>query len=119
MGSVEAIIGPSWGTSSGINLSEGRGGNDRQRPSAGPSGAFADPPGRGPPGCATLEPEDVMVAFLLWCLLLVLCWPLALAVLVLAPLIWLVLLPFRLAGYAVEGVLGLVRLLFTLPGRLV
>jgi hypothetical protein len=60
-----------------------------------------------------------VAAFLLWCILLVICWPLALAVLVLAPLIWLLLLPFRMAGYAVEGVMGLVRLLFTLPARLV
>lgn len=60
-----------------------------------------------------------MATFLLWCILLVLCWPLALAVLILAPFIWLLLLPFRLAGYAVEGVMGLVRLLFTLPARLV
>ena len=59
-----------------------------------------------------------MAAFLLWCILLVLCWPLALAVLILAPLIWLLLLPFRLMGFAVEGVLGLVRALFTLPARL-
>lgn len=59
-----------------------------------------------------------MLSFLLWCVLLLLCWPLALAALVLYPLVWLLLLPFRLAGYAVEGVLGLVRGLFLLPGRL-
>ena len=46
--------------------------------------------------------------FLLWCLLLVLCWPVALLALVLYPLVWLVLLPFRLVGIAVHGVLALV-----------
>lgn len=58
-----------------------------------------------------------MVKFLLFCILLVLCWPLALAALVLYPLVWLVLLPFRLLGFAVAGVLGLVRALFLLPAR--
>ena len=56
--------------------------------------------------------------FLLWCILLVLCWPLALAALVLYPLVWLFLLPFRLAGIAVEGALGLVWAIVTLPARL-
>ncbi len=60
-----------------------------------------------------------MVKFLLWCILLVLCWPLALLALVLYPLVWLVLLPFRLAGVAVGGVLDLVGALFRLPARLV
>ena len=46
-----------------------------------------------------------MIAFLLWCILLILCWPLALLALVLYPLIWLLLLPFRIAGLAVGGVL--------------
>ncbi len=59
-----------------------------------------------------------MIAFLLWCLLLVLCWPLALLALVLYPLVWLVLLPFRLLGIAVEGVLELVWALVTLPARI-
>jgi hypothetical protein len=58
-----------------------------------------------------------LVKFLLFCILLVLCWPLALAALVLYPLVWLVLLPFRLLGFAVAGVLGLVRALFLLPAR--
>ena len=58
-----------------------------------------------------------MTKFLLWCILLVLCWPLALAALVLYPLIWLLLLPFRLVGIAVEGVLRLVRGLILLPAR--
>ena len=58
-----------------------------------------------------------MVKFLLWCILLVLCWPLALAALVLYPLVWLLLLPFRLVGIAVGGVLELVRAIIFLPGR--
>ncbi len=58
-----------------------------------------------------------MTKFLLWCLLLVLCWPLALLALVLYPLVWLLLLPFRLVGIAVEGVLGLVRAIVLLPAR--
>jgi hypothetical protein len=59
-----------------------------------------------------------MAAFFLWCILLVLCWPLALVVLVLSPLIWLILLPFRILGFAVGGMLQFVRALFFLPGRL-
>ena len=58
-----------------------------------------------------------MVKFLLWCLLLVLCWPLALLALLLYPLIWLVLLPFRLFGIAVDGALGFVRAVVMLPAR--
>ena len=56
--------------------------------------------------------------FLLWCILLVLCWPLALIALVLYPVIWLLLLPFRVVGIAVEGALELVWALITLPARL-
>ncbi len=59
-----------------------------------------------------------MVGFLLWLLLLVVCWPLALLALVLYPLVWLLLLPFRLLGVAVEGVLSLLRALVTFPARL-
>lgn len=59
-----------------------------------------------------------MVKFLLWCVVLVLCWPLALLALVLYPLIWILLLPFRLVGIAVDGVLGLLRGIFMLPARL-
>ncbi len=58
-----------------------------------------------------------MIKFLLWCILLVLCWPLALAALVLYPLVWLLLLPFRLAGIAVSGALELVRAIIFLPAR--
>ena len=56
-----------------------------------------------------------MVTFLLWCILFVLCWPLALAALVLYPIVWLILLPFRLVGIAVGGVLHLVWAIVTLP----
>jgi hypothetical protein len=59
-----------------------------------------------------------MKTFLLWCLLLVVCWPLALLALVLYPLVWLVLLPFRLVGIAIEGVLSLVKAILFLPARL-
>ena len=58
-----------------------------------------------------------MVKFLLWLLLLFFCWPLALLALVLYPMVWLLLLPFRLVGIAVEGVLELVWALITLPAR--
>ena len=59
-----------------------------------------------------------MLKFLLWLLLLVLCWPLALLALILYPIVWLVLLPFRLVGIAVEGVLDLVRSIVLLPARI-
>ena len=58
-----------------------------------------------------------MIAFLLWLLLLVVCWPLALIALVLYPLVWLLLLPFRLVGVAVEGVFELLRAIILLPAR--
>ena len=58
-----------------------------------------------------------MLKLLLWLLLLAVCWPLALLALVLYPLVWLLMLPFRIVGVAVEGVLGLVRALFLLPAR--
>jgi len=58
-----------------------------------------------------------MAAFILWCILLVLCWPLALLALVLYPLIWLLLLPFRLVGIAVGGVFELLRAILFLPAR--
>jgi hypothetical protein len=59
-----------------------------------------------------------MATFLLWLILLIVCWPLALAALVLYPIVWLLLLPFRILGLAVGGVLDLVRALFLLPSRL-
>ena len=55
---------------------------------------------------------------LLWCILLVFCWPLALVMLVLYPLIWVLLLPFRILGFAVEGVLELLRAIIMLPARI-
>ena len=58
-----------------------------------------------------------MVKFLLWCILLFFCWPLALLALVLYPLIWILTLPFRLVGIAVEGVFDLLRAIITLPAR--
>jgi hypothetical protein len=58
-----------------------------------------------------------MVKFFLWCILLVLCWPLALLALVLYPFIWLLLLPFRLVGIAVGGVFELLAAIITLPVR--
>jgi hypothetical protein len=59
-----------------------------------------------------------MTTFLLWCLLLVFCWPMALVALVLYPLIWLILLPFRIVGIAVDGALEVVRAIIFLPARL-
>jgi hypothetical protein len=58
-----------------------------------------------------------MIKFLLWLLLLVVCWPLALIALVLYPIVWILLLPFRLVGIAVTGVFELIKAIFLLPGR--
>jgi hypothetical protein len=58
-----------------------------------------------------------MVAFLLWCILLVLCWPLALVALVLYPIVWLLLLPFRIVGLTMKGVFELLRAIILLPAR--
>lgn len=59
-----------------------------------------------------------MTKFLLWCILLVLCWPLALLALVLYPIVWLLLLPFRLLGIAVGSVLAFLEALLYLPARI-
>lgn len=59
-----------------------------------------------------------MVKFLLWCILFILCWPLAVLAILLYPIVWLILLPFRLAGLAVHGALELVAALISLPVRL-
>jgi hypothetical protein len=59
-----------------------------------------------------------VVKFLLWCILLVLCWPIAILALVLYPIVWLLLLPFRLVGLAVAGVLELLWAVVTFPARL-
>jgi len=60
-----------------------------------------------------------MIKFLLFCILFVLCWPLALLALIAYPIVWLLLLPFRLIGIAVDGVLELVRAVLFLPVRLI
>ena len=60
-----------------------------------------------------------MAKFLLWCILLVVCWPLALVALVAYPFVWLLLLPFRIVGIAVTGVLELVSAIIFLPVRMV
>ncbi|BDG05828.1 hypothetical protein [Anaeromyxobacter oryzae] len=59
-----------------------------------------------------------MVAFILWVLLLVVCWPVAVLVLFAYPLVWLLLLPFRVLGIAVDGVLALLRAILLFPVRL-
>ncbi len=58
-----------------------------------------------------------MITFLLWCILLVVCWPLAILAVLLYPLVWLVLLPFRIVGIAVGGVLEFLRAMIMLPAR--
>jgi hypothetical protein len=58
-----------------------------------------------------------MAAFFLWCILLVVCWPIALVALVLYPLVWILLLPFRIMGIAVTGVFELLRAILYLPAR--
>ena len=59
-----------------------------------------------------------MAAFFLWCLLLIFCWPIAILALVAYPFVWLILLPFRIVGIAVHGVLAFLRALFFLPVRI-
>jgi hypothetical protein len=58
-----------------------------------------------------------MAAFFLWCILFILCWPLALLAVVLFPIVWLITLPFRILGIAVNGVFALLAALFFLPAR--
>jgi hypothetical protein len=60
-----------------------------------------------------------MIKFLLWCILFVFCWPLALLALIAYPFVWLILIPFRLVGIAVDGVLELVGSILYLPVRLI
>jgi hypothetical protein len=69
-----------------------------------------------PPAPSSVSSNE-MARFLLWCILFVLCWPLALAALVIYPIVWLVLLPFRLVGIAVGSVLILIWAVVTLPVR--
>ena len=59
-----------------------------------------------------------MLSFLIWLVLLVLCWPLALLAILLYPIVWVLLLPFRLLGIAVDGIFQLLRAVITLPARL-
>ncbi len=59
-----------------------------------------------------------ILAFLIWCVLFALCWPIALLALVAVPFVWLILLPFRLLGVAVNGVFSLLAAILTLPARL-
>ena len=58
-----------------------------------------------------------MLIFMLWCLLLIVCWPLALLALIAYPFVWLLLLPFRLVGITVEGVFALLKAILLLPAR--
>ncbi len=60
-----------------------------------------------------------MFTFVLWCILFILCWPLALLALIAYPIVWLLLLPFRILGIAVNGALSLVWAIVTLPARLI
>ena len=59
-----------------------------------------------------------MGKFLVWCILLLLCWPLALLALVVYPIVWILLIPFRIVGIAVDGVLGAVHGIVMLPARM-
>jgi len=61
--------------------------------------------------------DEFMFTFLVWCVLFFLCWPLALLALVLYPIVWLLILPFRILGIAVDGVLELVKAIIFLPAR--
>ena len=62
--------------------------------------------------------SSCVMKFLIWCVLLVVCWPLALVALVVYPIVWLLLLPFRVVGIAVDGALSLVSAVILLPARL-
>ena len=84
---------------------------------------FSVSPTAGPAFLLRMAPSrrhvmKVVLIFFVWCLLLVLCWPLALLALVLAPLVWLVALPFRIAGLCLGAMFSLVRTLLYLPARL-
>ena len=59
-----------------------------------------------------------MAKFLLWCILLILCWPAALLALILYPIVWVLMIPFRLVGIAVDGVLQFIRAVILLPARI-
>ena len=70
-----------------------------------------------PPLCVSRYQEAETLKFLLWCILLVICWPLAILALVAYPIVWVLLLPFRIVGIAVDGVLELIKGIFFLPAR--
>jgi hypothetical protein len=70
-------------------------------------------------GSSSITPMNAIGIFLLWCLLVALCWPLALLVLVLAPLVWLIALPFRLLGVCVAAIFAFIKALLFLPARLI
>lgn len=72
-----------------------------------------------PPSVLRSYQQNAMLKFLLWCLLLVVCWPVALLALVLYPIVWVLLIPFRIVGIAVSGVLELLSSLITFPARLI
>ena len=71
-----------------------------------------------PPRVRNLYREVNMAAFFLWCILFILCWPVALLAVVLFPIVWLITLPFRILGIAVNGVFALLAALFFLPVRI-
>ena len=75
--------------------------------------------GRRPPARNRLPARLIMVKFLLFCILFVLCWPLALLALIAYPFVWLLLLPFRIVGIAVGGALELVAAIIFLPARVI
>lgn len=92
-------------------------------PDSSHDGCEAVPGGRsltsaGCPASTRESPVKTLIALLAWCLLLVLCWPLALLALVLWPLVWLVCLPFRLIGVTFSSLFALLQALLTLPARL-
>ena len=66
----------------------------------------------------SLQESFALLTFVLWCILFVLCWPVALLALLLYPIVWLLLVPFRIVGIAVDGVLKLLWAIVTLPVRL-
>jgi hypothetical protein len=81
--------------------------------------SFENPSGTIPLAKTYNQYKEVpMIAFFLWCILFVLCWPLALVALLAYPIVWLLLLPFRLVGIAVNGALSLVWAVVMLPARL-
>jgi len=60
----------------------------------------------------------VFIGLILWCFLLVICWPVAVLMLILYPVIWLILLPFRIAGFTIEAVFKVIGIILTLPFRI-